>query len=96
VSITTLSNCFSDARRGEEAVHAIERAVQLYRVLAAELPAKFNPALTSSHANHSIVLDAISCHEEALTAIEEAVQLYWPLALGYPAEFNCYRYFDGG
>jgi len=66
-----LSSRLSYMDRREDALKAIEEAVQLYRQLAADRPAAFTPNLATSLINLSNCLSDLGRREDALTAIEE-------------------------
>jgi tetratricopeptide (TPR) repeat protein len=78
----------SDLGHREDALKAIEEAVQLYRQLAADRPAAFTPDLAMSLNNLSSDLSDLGRREDALKAIEEAVQLRRQLAADRPAAFT--------
>ena len=66
---------FSDLGRREEALSAIEQAVELRRSLASERPAIFNPELAVSLNNLSRCLSDMGRREDALAATNQAAQL---------------------
>jgi tetratricopeptide (TPR) repeat protein len=77
MSLNNLSAHLSDLGRQEEALQAIQEAVEFYRRLAADRPAAFNPDLAMSLNNLSNCLSDLGCREEeALQAIQEAVEFY--------------------
>ena len=77
----------SDLGRREEALAAIEEAVQAYRGLAGACPDAFLPALARSLHNQSNRLGDLGRREEALAAIEEAVRIRRRLAGARPDAF---------
>ncbi|KZP19810.1 TPR-like protein [Athelia psychrophila] len=88
MSLNNLSNRLSGLGRKEEALKAIQEAVDLHRILAAERPAAFNADLATSLNNLSNHLSGLGRKEEALKAIQEAVDLRRILAAERPAAFN--------
>ena len=70
------------------ALEAIQRAVSLYKKLATQNPAQFNPDLAQSLNNLSNRLSATGNHEDALKAIQRAVAIREELAAQNPARFN--------
>jgi tetratricopeptide (TPR) repeat protein len=88
VSLNNFSLCLSDLGRREEALQAIQEAVELRRHLAADCPAAFNPNLAASPNNFSHCLSDLDRQEETLQAIQEAVEFYRRLAADHPAAFN--------
>jgi hypothetical protein len=75
----TLSSCLGYMDR-EEALIAIQEAVELRRQPAADRPAAFNPDLAMSLNNLSICLSNLGHQEEAPMAIQETVKLCRQLA----------------
>ncbi len=73
-----------DLGRHEEALAAIEEAVELRRALAAARPDAYLPDLATSLNNLANLLGTLGRHEEALAAIEEAVELRRALAAARP------------
>ena len=67
------SNRLSDLGRREDALAAIEEAVDVYRELARARPDAFLPDLAMSLNNQSVRLSDLGRREDALAAIEEAV-----------------------
>ncbi|WP_438269984.1 tetratricopeptide repeat protein [Pseudofrankia inefficax] len=74
--------------RREDALSAINEAVDLYRDLAAARPDAFGPDLAMSLNNQSVRLAALGRREDALSAINEAVDLYRDLAAARPDAFR--------
>ena len=66
MSLNNLSNCLSELGRREDALKAIEEAVQLRRRLAADRPAAFTPDLATSLNNLSGCLSELGHREDAL------------------------------
>jgi len=66
--------------RYDEALRAIQQAVDLYRDLAAQNPRAFRPDLARALLNLGAMLSALGRPEEALAAAREAVDLYRDLA----------------
>ncbi|MGV1010502.1 MAG: tetratricopeptide repeat protein, partial [Dermatophilaceae bacterium] len=87
-SLNNLSVRLSGLGRREDALTAIEEAVQLRRTLATAHPDAFTPNLAASLNNLSNQLSDLGRREEALTAIEEAVQAYRALATAHPDAFT--------
>ncbi len=73
------------ARRREDALAAVEEAVEIRRELARERPDAFRPDLATSLNNLSLELGT---WEEALVAIEEAVAIRRQLAARWLAAFQ--------
>jgi tetratricopeptide (TPR) repeat protein len=69
----------SELGRREQALAAIEQAVEIRRGLAAARPDAFLPDLASSLNNQSNTLSELGRREDALAAIEEAVELVLPM-----------------
>jgi tetratricopeptide (TPR) repeat protein len=86
--LNSLALRLSDLGRREEALAAIEEAVQLYRGLAGARPDAFIPDLATSLNNLAKMLSDLGRPEEALAAIEEAVQLYRGLPGARPDAFT--------
>ncbi|MEL7216452.1 MAG: tetratricopeptide repeat protein, partial [Pseudomonadota bacterium] len=86
-TLSNLSNRLDALGRREEALAAIEEAMEIYRSLAAARPDAFLPDLAMSLNNLSGSLDALGHREEALSAINEAVTIYRRLAKARPDEF---------
>jgi tetratricopeptide (TPR) repeat protein len=74
----------SDLGRSEEALEAIEQAVEIYRDLARSRPDAIRPDLAGSLNNLSGRLADLGRREEALEAIEQAVEIYRDLARSRP------------
>ncbi|KZP14717.1 hypothetical protein FIBSPDRAFT_935616 [Athelia psychrophila] len=85
--LLSLSNRLGYAGRLEEALVAIQEAVNLCRALAAERPV-FNADLAGALSNQSAWLSALGRPEEALAATTESLDLYRPLAAERPVVFN--------
>jgi tetratricopeptide (TPR) repeat protein len=73
MSLNNLSIILGGQGRREEALAAIEEAVELYRGLAVLWPDAFRPALAMSLNNLSNRLTALGWREEALTVAKEAI-----------------------
>ncbi|AEM88595.1 tetratricopeptide repeat protein [Streptomyces violaceusniger] len=87
-SLNDLSNRLGDLGRWEEALKAIEEAVEIRRGLARDRPDAFRPELAMSLNNLAVRLGKLGRWEEALKAIEEAVQVYRGLARDRPDAFR--------
>ena len=87
-TLFNLSGRFKYMNRLEHALVAGQEAVDLYRQLAAERPAAFNPDLAESLNNLSIGLSDLGHREQALEVSREAMYLYRQLAAKRPAAFN--------
>ncbi len=87
-SLNTLANRLNGARRREEALLAIEEAVELRRGLAAASPADFTSDLGRSLNNLAVISSGTGRREEALNAVEEALELYRGLVATNPAAFT--------
>ncbi|KDQ08126.1 hypothetical protein BOTBODRAFT_38228 [Botryobasidium botryosum FD-172 SS1] len=74
--------------RREEALLAIQEAVELHRQLAQDHPAAFNSNLADSLSDLSNRLSDLGQREDALAAIREAVDLCRQLASDRPAAFS--------
>ena len=72
-SLNNLSIRLAEAGRRDEALTAIQDAVEIYRRLAAANPAAYEPDLAMSLNNLSIRLADAGRRDEALTAIQDAV-----------------------
>ena len=83
-----LSSQLRHMDRQEEALEAMQEAVELYRQLAADRPAAFNPLLALSLNNLSLCLSDLHHQEDAVKAIQEAVNLYKQLAAERPTIFS--------
>ena len=73
--------------RREEALHAVDRAVEICEVLAEAQPDAFLPDLADALNNQSLRLTALGRREEALEAINRSVEVYQGLAEGRPDAF---------
>jgi len=95
MSLNHISTCLSGLGCREDALKAIEEAVQLWRQLAADCPAAFAPDLSMSLNNLSMSLNNLSIclsdlghQEDALKTIKGAVQLQRQLAADCPTAFT--------
>ena len=86
--LTNLSVDYPGAGRDPEALDASSEAVSIYRRLAADNPARFDPDLASSLNNCSIRLSVAVRNPEALEAIAEAVDIHRRLAADNPVRFE--------
>ena len=86
--MNNLSNRLSDVGDREGALEAVREAVGIYRGLAEENLAAFNPDLAASLNNLSVMLSEVGDREGALEAIREAVEIYRGLAEENLAAFN--------
>jgi Tetratricopeptide repeat len=84
VSLNNLAIRLSELERNEEALAAAEKAVELYRRLAARRPDIFRPNLASTLNTFANRLSDLGRYESALTAAEEAAALYSELAKQQP------------
>ncbi|HEX6753190.1 MAG TPA: trypsin-like peptidase domain-containing protein [Solirubrobacterales bacterium] len=75
-SRNNLAGLFNDMWRSEEAVEAVEAAVEGYRSLVAHDRDRYLPSLSGGLVTLSNVLGNLGRGEEALEAIEEAVEGY--------------------
>jgi tetratricopeptide (TPR) repeat protein len=66
--------------RRDEALEAIQQAVEIQRKLAVEHPAAFNPNLATFLGNLSNCLSDMGRRDEALEAIQQAVEIRRKLA----------------
>jgi tetratricopeptide (TPR) repeat protein len=78
----------SNLGRREHALKATDQALELYRRLAADNPAAFEPDLASALNNLSVDLSNLGRGEQALHASDEAVKLYRSLVAASPAAFE--------
>ncbi|MFP3942051.1 MAG: tetratricopeptide repeat protein [Thermoanaerobaculia bacterium] len=76
------------AGRAEEALRAIEEAVEIRRRLAAANPARYGPELAQSLNNLSVHLAVSGRGKDALGASEQAVVIYRRLASAHPAGYE--------
>src|SRR5512146_1213400 len=74
-------------RAEEEALAVAREAVDVFRGLAKERPAEFEPRLAAALVNLSTRLCELGRREEALAAVQEAVGTYRGLAKERPGEF---------
>lgn len=82
------SNWLSGLGRPEEALEAIEQAVQLYRGLARWSSHVFLPDVAMSLNNLSTCLATLGRWEEALEAIQQAVEIRREFAQSQPASYS--------
>ena len=87
-TLNNLANRFFDLGRREEALVAIEEAVDLYRSLVSIQPDDFRPGLAASLISLSRYRSELGRREEALDVIEEAVDLHRSLASIQPDAFR--------
>jgi tetratricopeptide (TPR) repeat protein len=87
-SLNNLSGRLGVLGRREEALAAIEEAVDTYRELAAARPDEFRPGLAMSLYNLANWRTELGRREEALAPAEEAVDTYRELAAARPDEFR--------
>ena len=87
MSLNNLSIRLSDLGRAQEALTAIQEAVQSYRALADASPERFLPELAMSLNNLSNRLGDLGRPQDALTPIQEAVKSYRALADARPERF---------
>jgi tetratricopeptide (TPR) repeat protein len=85
--LNNLSNRLADLGRREDALEAIEQAVDIRRKLADARPDAFLPKLAMSLNNLSVSLADLGRREDALEAIEQAVDAYRKLADARPDAF---------
>ncbi|MDP8943911.1 MAG: tetratricopeptide repeat protein, partial [Actinomycetota bacterium] len=86
--LNNLSIRLADLGRREDALAAIEEAVESYRRLAEARPEAFGPDLAMSLNNLSNRLADLGRREDALAAIEEAVEIHRRLAEARPEAFG--------
>ncbi|KAF7982522.1 hypothetical protein HWV62_28136 [Athelia sp. TMB] len=86
--LVSLAKRLSYVGRFEEGLIASQEASELYRVLAANEPAVFRPALAWSLNDISVRLSHLGRREDALAICEEALQLYRALAAKRTAMIN--------
>jgi len=84
-SSASRSCCRSE--RPEEALAAVEEAIEIYRHLAQDLPDAFLHYLAGAPNNQSVHLANVGRREEALAASEKAVEIYRRLAHVIPDAF---------
>ncbi|KAF9520146.1 hypothetical protein BS47DRAFT_1387488 [Hydnum rufescens UP504] len=89
-SFIALSACRSECGLHEEALTAIEQAVEIYRSLVKEQPDVFRPHLARSLENLAIDLLEFGDRKKGLEVIEEAVSIYRLLAAYRPKMFRPY------
>ncbi|MFE4633979.1 tetratricopeptide repeat protein [Streptomyces sp. NPDC056773] len=89
-SLNNLSIRLGDLGRREEALAAINEAVDVYRELAQQRPGASLPDLAMSLNNLAVDLGSLGRREEALAAINEAVDVYRELAQQRPEVFLPY------
>ncbi|MDQ6776288.1 MAG: tetratricopeptide repeat protein, partial [Actinomycetota bacterium] len=92
-ALNNQSAMLSGAGRSEDALAAVEEAVEIRRRLAAKRPDVFEQAstladLASSLNNQSLMLSGLGRREEAGTASEEAVEIYRRLAAKRADKFS--------
>jgi len=86
--INNLAVCLSDLGRREEALQAAQKAVDIYRDLAAAQPDAFRPNLAMSLSNLANRLSNLGHREEALAAAQKAVDIRRDLAAARPDAFR--------
>ena len=72
----------------DEALEASQQAVGIWRMLAAEHPAAFNPALGSSLNTFADCSFIIGRQGEAVEAVQQAVEIWQMLVTEHPAAFK--------
>ncbi|KDQ11780.1 hypothetical protein BOTBODRAFT_446253 [Botryobasidium botryosum FD-172 SS1] len=87
-ALVNISDRLSYMDRREEALSAIQEAVELCRRPIEGEPTSFTSNLAHSLHKLSIRLSGVGCREDALAAIREAVDLRRQLAQDRPAAFN--------
>ena len=85
--LDNLSNCLSDLSRSEDALEAIEEAVEIARTVVAQQPRTFQPELAEFLNSLSNRLFALDRQEPGLVAIEEAVRTMREPFLKLPEAF---------
>jgi tetratricopeptide (TPR) repeat protein len=83
-----LATRLSDLGRDEAALIATEKALALYRKLAAQQPDRFRSRLAMSANNFAATLSGLHSHEAALAAVEEAITIFRELAAQQPDAFH--------
>jgi hypothetical protein len=71
----------------EEALNTSQEAVELFRTLAEENPARYGPSLAAELQNRGGLLDANERAEDALACYVEAAQLYTVAAQSEPEKY---------
>ena len=87
-ALSNLSVALGELGRREEALDAIQEAVEIRRGLVTAEGSALAPDLASALNNLSVALGELGRREEALDAIEEAAATYRDLATGSPAMFG--------
>src|ERR1700722_1724648 len=80
ISLWRLSDRLRYMGRREDALRAMQEAVELYRQLAAVRPEVYNRDLAASVNDLSAYLSEMGLREDALQLIQEAVEFVRPLA----------------
>ncbi|MFE5843816.1 tetratricopeptide repeat protein, partial [Streptomyces niveus] len=78
----------SEAGRQAEALPVSEQVVEIYRRLAADNPAAYEPDLARELSNLGIRLSEAGRQAEALPVSEQVVEIYRRLAVGNPAAYE--------
>ena len=86
--LNDLSNRLADLGKPDEALQAIEQAVEIYRELAQTGPYAFRPDLANSLNNLSNRLADLGKRNEALETSEQAVEIRRELAQARPDDFR--------
>jgi tetratricopeptide (TPR) repeat protein len=85
--LNNLSVRLSELGRREDALAAAEKAMAIWRELAAARPDAFRPVLALSLNSLGVMLSALGRREAALAAAEEATAIYRELAAARPDAF---------
>jgi tetratricopeptide (TPR) repeat protein len=83
-SLNNLSNRLSDLGWREEALDAIQDAVDIYRGLAESLPEAFRPNLATSLGARGNALKGLGRMDEARASYAEGLEIVTPTADRYP------------
>ncbi|THU85421.1 TPR-like protein [Dendrothele bispora CBS 962.96] len=88
MSFNNLSSVYSGTSQPDEALDAAQRALELYRKLAAEHPTSYRQQLATALYNVSEYQCAAGRRGEALEAVEEAITIYHALTLELPTVYS--------
>ncbi len=88
MSLNNLGNRLSDLGRREEALQAIDEAVGLYRLLAAQHPDAFLPDLVTSLGARGAVSQEMGDVAGAAASFRDGVECLKPLFLRWPDAFK--------
>ncbi|MEA3273889.1 MAG: tetratricopeptide repeat protein [Pseudomonadota bacterium] len=88
MSLTTLARSLAELGQHEEALAAVQDAVDIRHSLAERRPATFLPDLVLSLNNMSALLSSMGRREAALDAVHEAIEIYRELVVKSPDAFH--------